>query len=151
MEYRTIICPVDGSALGDAAEEQAVYIAKITGAKLILLNVVEKWYRSTHLVTNSDEWQVIHEDWLNEGQSMLEKEAEKLREQGIKNIEVLVRDGDAAHEIVAAAIEYRADIIIMATHRYSPVGKLFMGSITDKVSRHSPCPVMWVFASQPLE
>lgn len=38
-----------------------------------------------------------------------------------------------------------ADLIVMATHRYSPVGKLFHGSITDKVTRKSPCPILWLF------
>lgn len=38
-----------------------------------------------------------------------------------------------------------ADLIVMATHRYSPIGKLFHGSITDKVTRKSPCPILWLF------
>ena len=42
MEYNNIICPVDGSELGDKTMEEAAYISKISGAKLILLNVVEK-------------------------------------------------------------------------------------------------------------
>ncbi|MBI5560978.1 MAG: universal stress protein [Deltaproteobacteria bacterium] len=69
------------------------------------------------------------------------------KEAGVKNLRTVLRDGDASHEIVALAVEEKADLIIMATHRYSPVGKLFAGSVTDKVSRHAPCPVLWVFGS----
>ena len=145
MEYKSILCPIDGSELSEKVEDAGVYLSKISGAKLILLNVVEKWYRSAHLVTDSTEWQNIHTNWLNEGRGILEKEAAKLKEKGVKNIETVLRDGDAAHEIVALAVERAADIIIMATHRYSPVGKLFMGSVTDRVTKHSPCPVLWVF------
>ena len=74
----------------------------------------------------------------------MEKEAAKLKEKGVKDVEMVLRDGDAAHEIIALAMEQRADLIIMATHRYSPV-EIFMGSVTDKVTKSSPCPVLWVF------
>ncbi|MEK6679261.1 MAG: universal stress protein [Nitrospirota bacterium] len=145
MEYKSILCPIDGSELSEKVEDAGVYLSKISGAKLILLNVVEKWYRSAHLVTDSTEWQNIHTNWLNEGRGILEKEAAKLKEKGVKDVEMVLRDGDAAHEIIALAMEQRADLIIMATHRYSPVGKFFMGSVTDKVTKSSPCPVLWVF------
>ncbi len=146
MEYKNIICPiVDGSELGDKGEAVAAYLSKISGAKLILLNVVEKWYRSAEVVTESSEWQDIHKQWLNEGRELLKKEEAKLKGRGITNIESVLSDGDAAHEIVALAVERSADLIVMATHRYSPAGKLFHGSVTDKVTRHAPCPVLWVF------
>lgn len=145
MEYKNIICPVDGSELGGRALEEAAYITKISGANLVLLNVVEKWYRSADVVTDSKEWQDIHEGWLKDGMAILEKEAAKLKKSGIKNIETVLRDGDAAYEIVAAAAERNADLIVMASHRYSPVGKLFMGSTIDKVTKKAPCPVLWVF------
>ncbi|HBR18118.1 MAG: hypothetical protein A3G39_03630 [Deltaproteobacteria bacterium RIFCSPLOWO2_12_FULL_43_16] len=145
MEYKNIICPVDGSELGDRAMEEAAYISKVSGAKLILLNVVEKWYRSADVVTDSPEWQEIHEKWLNEGSELLKKEEARLKKEGINNIESVLRDGDASHEIIALATERRADLIVMSSHRYSPVGKIFMGSITDRVTKKSLCPVLWVF------
>lgn len=145
MSYKIIVCPVDGTELSEQAESEAAYLAKTTGAKLVLLHVVEKWYRSTHLVTDSTEWQAIHEEWLTKGRKLLEDEVVRLRKFGIEHVDTILKDGDAAHEIVAVAVERNADLIVMATHRYSPVGKFFLGSVTDKVSKHSPCPVMWVF------
>ncbi len=145
MEYKTVICPVSDPELLDAAVKQASYICKISGAKLILLNVVEKWYRSADVVSDSAEWQHIHEEWLNKGREILEKVRHELKEQGLNKVEVVLREGDAAHEIIAQALENRADLIIMVSHRYSPIGKFFMGGIIDKVSKHAPCPVMWVF------
>ncbi|MEK6758242.1 MAG: universal stress protein [Deltaproteobacteria bacterium] len=145
MEYRSILCPTDGTEISDAALQHAAYLSKITGAKVILLHVVEKWYHSAHLVTNSDEWQTIHEDWLNKGRSTLVDEAAKLKEYGAVHIETILRDGDASHEIIATAIERMASVVIMATHRYSPVGKIFIGSVTDRVAKKTPCPILWVF------
>lgn len=112
---------------------------------MVLLNVVEKWYRSEPMVTDSPEWTSIHEEWLDEGREILSSEAKKLVDSGFNNIETILSEGDAAHEIVAEAIKSRADLIVMATHRYSSAGKFFLGSITDRVTKKSPCPVLWVF------
>lgn len=145
MEYRNILCPTDGTEISDSALQHAAYLSRITGAKVTLLHVVEKWYHSAHIVTNSDEWQTIHEDWLKKGRQVLEDEAAKLKRYGAAHIETVLRDGDASHEIIATAIERMASVVIMATHRYSPVGKIFIGSVTDRVAKKTPCPILWVF------
>lgn len=145
MEYKNIVCPVDGSELTLKGEDAAAYVCKISGAKLILVHVIEKWYRSTHMATDSQEWTDIHEGWIKEGEALLEKEAARLIEFGVKEVETILRDGEAAYEVVAVAKEKNADLIVMATHHYSTMGKLFMGSVTDRVTKKSPCPVLWVF------
>jgi len=68
-----------------------------------------------------------------------------LKDKGVNNIETVIRDGEAAYEIVAVAREKQADLVVMSTHHYSAMGKLFMGSVTDRVTKKSPCPVLWVF------
>ncbi|TAN61179.1 universal stress protein [bacterium] len=148
MEFKNILCPIDDTELTDKVLDAAEYLGKLTDAKIILLNVVEKWYRSEPLVTDSEEWTAIHEGWLKEGRQLLAERAMKLKEKGIKHIETILEDGDAAYEIIATANQKRADLIIMATHRYSPVGKLFIGSVTDKVTKKSPCPVLWLFENK---
>lgn len=145
MDYRTVICPVDGTEVSEKALKHAAYISKVSGAKIVLLHVMEKWRRAGHIVTNSEEWDTIHKDWLNEARAILEREAEKLRAMGAAHVDTVLREGEASHEIIALAEDKKADLIVMSTHRYSPIGKLFAGSITDSVTRKSPCPVLWVF------
>lgn len=145
MAYKNIVCPVDGSELGDKAMEEAAYLSKVSGAKLTLVHVSEKAFRSAHLLTDSKEWKVIHEGWVSEARELLEKKQAKLKGEGHNNIELSFRDGEASNEIIAEAKEKGADLIVMASHRYSPVGKLFIGSVIDKVTKRSPCPVLWVF------
>ena len=79
------------------------------------------------------------------GRELLDATAVKLRDEGLHNIKTVLREGDASHEIIALAVEERADLIVMATHRYSHTGKLFMGSVIDRVTKKSPCPILWVF------
>lgn len=50
-----------------------------------------------------------------------------------------VRTGDPAHEIVAAAREWEADLIVMGTHGRRGIGRVFLGSVAETVVRHAPC------------
>lgn len=144
MSYKNIICPVDGSELGDKALDEAVYLSKISGAKLILLYVSEKAFKAV-IMSDSKEWDAIREGWLTEGRELLLKQKAKVEASGLKDVELVLRDGEVSNEVIAEAVEKGADIIVMASRRYSPVGKLFHGSIIDRVTKRSPCPVLWVF------
>jgi nucleotide-binding universal stress UspA family protein len=61
-----------------------------------------------------------------------------------QRVELLVRDGPASEEIVKAAEEQRADVIVMATHGRTGIRHLLLGSVTEKVLRASSCPVLVV-------
>jgi len=50
--------------------------------------------------------------------------------------------GRPAEEIVAYASENKAALIVMATHGYSGVKHLLLGSTTEGVLRHASCPVL---------
>jgi len=148
MEYKTIVCPVGDDELSGLAVETASYVSEISGAKLILLHVVDKWYRTKGFSTTSEEWTRLHEEWLNEGEEFLRKEASRLKEKGVHNIETEMREGEIAYEVVASALENRADLLVLASHRYTPKGKLFWGSVIDRITKNTPCPVLWVFKSE---
>ena len=55
-----------------------------------------------------------------------------------------VRAGDPVREIIAAAAEWRADLIVLGTHARSGLARLFLGSTAEGVLRHSTCPVLIV-------
>lgn len=145
MEFRSIICPIEETDLSKKGEETAGYLGKLSGGRLILLNVVEKWYKSSSVSTDSKEWNDLHNEWLEDGRRLLRNVEQRLRKEGVVNIEAVLREGDPAYEIVALAKERHADIIVMATHNYAPVTKLFMGSVIDDVTRKAKCPVLWLF------
>lgn len=145
MEYKVVVCPVNGTEVSDKAIEHAAYISRVSGARVLLIHIMEKWRGAGHIVTDSGEWEKIHKEWLDEGRATLEKETEKLRALGAAHVDTVLREGEASHEIIDVAEARKADLIIMATHRYSPIGKLFAGSVTDYVTRKAPCPVLWVF------
>jgi len=58
----------------------------------------------------------------------------------------LVRRGRAAEEIAGTAEDHDVDLIVMATHGYSGWKKLILGSVTEKVVRMAPVPVLTINA-----
>lgn len=140
--YRTIIYPVGNSELADKAREHAAYLAKTTGSTLVLLYVNEKFHSTGVLATDSPEWSKIREGWINEGKELLIKEAKKLNELKVEKIEAVFGQGDVASEIVAVAKEKSAELILLASHLASPLGKLLMGSRTYNVFKEAPCPIL---------
>ena len=64
-------------------------------------------------------------------------------------IDTVLREGFPATEIVAAARDLQADLIVLGTHGRSGVERLFLGSVAERVLRRAPCPVLTVPAHQP--
>ena len=142
FKYRNIIYPIGNSELAEQARIQAAYIAKKTDSKLVLLYVNEKFHSTGVLSTDSPQWTAIREGWINEGKDLLLTEAKKLKEMGVTNIEPMFGQGDVASEIVTIAKEKNAELIILASHKASPIGKLLMGNRTHEVFLETPCPIL---------
>ena len=60
------------------------------------------------------------------------------------SVQALVRGGSAAAEIVDQAADMQADLLVMGTHGRSGFERLVLGSVTERVLRKAPCPVMTV-------
>jgi len=59
-------------------------------------------------------------------------------------LETVLKSGHAAEEIVAAAEELEADLLVMATHGRTGVPHLVLGSVAEKVLREAPCLVLTI-------
>lgn len=72
---------------------------------------------------------------------------EMLEESGVEHT-LLQRlgDNDAAEEVLNAAEEYDAGLIVIGLRKRTPVGKLFMGSTAQRILLEAPCPVLAVKA-----
>lgn len=56
------------------------------------------------------------------------------------------RVGKPAEEIVRAAREWPADMIVIGSHGRGGIGRVLLGSVAESVARHAPCPVLVVRA-----
>jgi nucleotide-binding universal stress UspA family protein len=75
----------------------------------------------------------------------LEKLNARATRAGVK-VTALLRDGDAADQIVRACRTTKADLIIVGTHGRRGLPKFFLGSVAERVVATAPCPVVTVRA-----
>lgn len=114
--------------------EAARDLAERLGSKTTLLYVVED-----RMPPFADVETVLPEHRVKAAQSLTAYAAEHL-----PGAATGVRAGSPHEEIVAAAKDMRADLIVMATHGYGHVGTIVFGSTAERVVHHAPCPVLLV-------
>ena len=61
-----------------------------------------------------------------------------------------VKDGDAAGVIIDTAVAENVDLIVMSTHGRSGLSRWVLGSVTEKVLRQAPCPVLVIRDTKPF-
>jgi nucleotide-binding universal stress UspA family protein len=69
--------------------------------------------------------------------------ATRAKKAGVK-ASVLLREGDAADQIVRACRSTKSDLIVMGTHGRRGLQKLFLGSVAERVVATASCPVVTV-------
>jgi universal stress protein A len=147
MRITRILVPVDFSAYSAKAVRCASELARSFNAVIRLVTVVED-----PLVTGG--WPAeLYTTEIAALQGNLVRDAERSLRQlvppGPDNITIEVRNGPAAKQILAAALDYGADLIVMGTSGRSGLARVVMGSVTEKVVRLSRCPVLTVHADEP--
>ena len=74
--------------------------------------------------------------------ALLKKAKKELKHKHVK-IEK-IPTGFSAEEIIKAASRFRADLIVLGSRGLSGMKRTFLGSVSSKVARHAPCPVLVV-------
>ena len=143
-EIKSILCPVDFSEFSTRAYRYALALAEHYQARLVVQHVVELWqYPSLGFATSLE----LYEEFC---QSLGDKCNEQLREFVKHNAhreihpELLVQHGMAPDTILSFAQTQKVDVIVMGTHGRRGYDRLMLGSVTDRVMRRAPCPVLAV-------
>jgi nucleotide-binding universal stress UspA family protein len=146
---KKILVPVDFSKPSLLASDVAADIARKSGAKVVLLHVVEE------IVGNSInvEGQVgTGEDWedriftlklIEKAKKQLAKLTEDPKFESVKVIPEL-RVGTPYHGMNQIIVDQKVDLVVMGTAGHSDFEEMIIGSNTEKVVRSSHCPVLTV-------
>ncbi len=143
LDIRRILCPVDFSDASQHALDHAVMIAGWYRARITALHVRHPAFliEPPILFTDFGGGAVAT---LEDAETRLQHWLAPVRAAGIA-CDVLAVDGsNAAGQIVAAAGTLEADLIVLGTHGRSGFERLLLGSVTEKVVRTAPCPVITV-------
>jgi NNP family nitrate/nitrite transporter-like MFS transporter len=138
---KNIVYPVGHSELAEKAAENVAMLCSGKDTKVVMLYVEERWSSAGNENTDSPEWKQIREQWVDEGKELLRSEKERLNNLGVENVEIEMRHGDVAREIIESAKSHEADMIVLASHQTSPAGQLLMGSRTYAIFKKATCPI----------
>jgi nucleotide-binding universal stress UspA family protein len=138
---RTILVPLDGSALAERALGPARQLAAAFAARrgaqhagLILVRVVPE---------RAPEERALQAAEIEAAERYLCMVADRLRERG-ESVLVEAVAGAAAEAILAQTTLWRAEVVVMGTHGRGGVGRLLHGSVADAVVRGARVPVLLV-------
>jgi nucleotide-binding universal stress UspA family protein len=84
---------------------------------------------------------VLEREELEEATASTQAVLAELEREGAR-ARCVIRRGDAAEEILACAQEYQPSLIAMSTHGRSGFSRWALGSVAEKVIRHSEVPVL---------
>lgn len=147
VTMRRILCPVDFSDCSRQALDYAVGIARWYDARITALHVIPP---ITSMLPVSGEGLypplVFRPEELQQFRSELESFA---RASGVEALDTEVVQGSVPGEITRFAKEIPADLLVMGTHGRSGFERLMLGSVTEKLLRKSPCPLLTVPAGAP--
>lgn len=146
---RTLAVPTDFSDCARRAASYAVDLAQRLGAEIVLIHAFEPMWVSMALgdVYGPTPVHPIPEDLKDDHRrrlrQKLEHEALRLRTQGVK-VRTRLLEGRTEPEILEEVDALDADLIIIGTHGYSGLKRMFLGSTAEQIMREAPCPVLTV-------
>lgn len=156
MTIRHVLVPLDQSRLSEGALD-CVRSVMHGGGLVTLLYVVERiptgdtaYSLTTSEIAPAQQMAATQapdhnarSSVLEEARLYLERTAERLQAPN-RTVHSMIREGQPAEQILAAAEELKPDAIIMATHGRSGLSRLVLGSVANKVLSEARCPVFLI-------
>lgn len=133
--YETILVPTDGSTEVERAVAYAADLADTHGASIRAVYVVNAAsYGGLPMETS---WEGVVDTLRAEGRDAVERVADLV--DGVP-VETAVLEGSPSRVIVEEAAD--CDLVVMGTHGRGGIDRLLLGSVTERVVRSAPVPVL---------
>lgn len=138
-----IVHPTDFSAEAEAAEQEAVRLARRLNAELVLVHVATETPLYGEQMFAMPDVKRIYEAQARWAEERLAERAAALTREGIP-ARWRRRVGVVHAEIGTVAREEAADYIVIGTHGRGGLDRVMLGSVAERVVRTAPCPVITV-------
>jgi nucleotide-binding universal stress UspA family protein len=140
--YR-IVVPTDFSSCAEEAWTLAQRLARALDAELVLVHVLVEALLYDETPFNTGHVRTVYEAARRWAEESLGQWVSKAKTEGL-NARAVLRTGAAYQEIVSLATDERADLIVIGTHGRGGIDRSLLGSVSDRVIRMAPCPVLSV-------
>ncbi len=134
--YQHILIPLEHSPADDTILTHIKPLARIAGAKLLLVHVADGW-----VARNFNQLQLAESQEMKDDRAYLEKRVRELAEEGFSCDAVLAL-GEPSDEIIKLAHEKNVDLIAMTTHGHRFISDILYGATVDKVRHNVEVPVL---------
>ncbi len=144
--YSRILVPIDGSPTSDHALAEAGQLARLTGAQVRLLHIMDP---VAH-VSGFERPETVRQDVLplarQNAQALLDKARSQLTDAGVPTDAELIesRDASVARLVVEHAGQWGASVIVLGTQGRRGIERMLMGSDAEQIARHASVPVLLV-------
>jgi nucleotide-binding universal stress UspA family protein len=142
---KSIMVPLDGSALAESVLPTVIDVAKNLDLEVILCRAYEL---AASAYYGSEDYLPKYDDMLRELKAEVEgylaKMVAAVQAEGVSKVSSVALEGDSAEEIIRFARSQPHALVAMCTHGRSGVSRWLLGSVTERVVRHSDDPVLVV-------
>ena len=149
--YKKILVPLDGSALAECALNQVkILFQDGPVGEVVLLNAVVTEIPWRELTVGADgqainfDYNAFKKAFMDKSEKYLASVQTRLSSEGIKVQTETIESNGPSHTITDYAQDNGVDLIVIATHGYTGLKKMMLGSIALKVLHESNVPVLLV-------
>jgi len=148
IPYETILLPTDGSEASLAAATHAGALAATGGATVHVASIADSRNRfeSPSSGLAPEAWEEAEHD---RAEAAIEETTARLPESVA--VERTVATGVPQDAILDLIDDLAADVVVMGTHGRSGLDRYLVGSVTERIVRHSPVPVLTVRGDEGTE
>lgn len=137
-----ILLATDGSKEAELAARAAAELAEKTGAELDAVHVAHAPVMAGAYAEQSSR------ETAEAARELLDEQAGLVREAGAELAETHTLVGSPAEKILGLAEDIEADLVVVGSRGLSEIKRLVLGSVSESVVRHAPCPVLMVRRKQ---
>ena len=141
--FKHILLPTDGSPLSENAVLKGIQLARSLGARVTGIHVSPQFHVLTYRTDMLEDTRAEYErDTQAHAERYLLFIAKAAKESGVACETLRALNDDVDEAIVDAAGKQGCDLIVMASHGRRGLGKVLLGSQTQRVTTESSIPVL---------
>ena len=134
--YSHILIPLEHSAADETILGHIRPLARLTGARLLLVHVADGW-----VARNYNQLKLAESEEMLHDRAYLAQRKSELSDEGF-TCEAVLALGEPSDEIIKLAREKNVDLIAMTTHGHRFVSDILYGATADKVRHAVDVPVL---------
>jgi nucleotide-binding universal stress UspA family protein len=134
--YHHILIPLENTPADETILAHIKPLARMTGAKLLLIHVSDGW-----VARNFNQLNLAESEEMKQDRVYLETRSRELNDEGFSCAAVLAL-GEPSDEIIKLAQDKNVDLIAMSTHGHRFIRDILHGATADKVRHEVDIPVL---------